>query len=140
MRISESRLRKIIAEEIAANAYVRTIPAIRSTLTLASSYVESLEQGDRDSSISQNLSNKAKDLQVLVKLLQKARAPEASNVATFSRLASEFVEMTNFWKTPTFLGKTQHHKELATQLARMKKVAKSIVASMAAGGYAPRLA
>lgn len=133
MQISETRIRQIIREEIeSAQTYNRVIPALRSVMTYAETFVESVLDGSRDGEAAEALTDAVQDLNLIVKLLQRARAPEASNMALFSRLATELAAKSGFWKTPAFIGRDGHGKELATQLARLKKVAKTIASSISA--------
>jgi hypothetical protein len=131
--ITESKVRQIIREEMETiQVYKQVVPAIKSVLSFAERFVESVISGDRDSDAADGLVDATSDLKTIVKLLQKNRAPESNNMALLARLSLELADKSGFWKTPLVLGKDKHIKELATQLARMKKVAKTIVVSISA--------
>jgi hypothetical protein len=130
VKITEARIRQIVQEEL--QSYGRVAPAIKSVMSYAETFVESVLDGGRDAVAATGLSEATMDLKILNDLLYKNHAPEAPNLAVLVRLAKELSEKSGFWKTPTLIGKREHQKFLATQLARMKKVAKTVMASISA--------
>lgn len=124
VQITETRLREIIQEEIVNHAISHVKPVLIGTMNAAKRFVSSVEKGNRDANAADELKDSLEDLKMVVQLFRKNRIPESGLIARFHRYASELADMTGFWKTPTFLGKTAHKESLDSILQKMNEIMK----------------
>jgi hypothetical protein len=129
MKVTVRELRAVIQEVLNEGIHDKTRHMVDSIVETAENYVSSLTSGDRESGTAKILQQHVAEAEAYSKWLSSRNDPNAVAFAAFTKAAADLAGQSGFWKTPSFLGKTQHVEKMQQKLRRLQTLSVNLMGS-----------
>lgn len=120
MKTTVGKLRSLIKETLYQDPKEKADQIVQAVVDTAETYVDSLVAGHPDSDAAEQLKDLAEKSTSLAKWLASRREAKAPHVAKVASIASDVVDLTSFWKRPSFLGKDEHTERVQRLVRRLR--------------------